>query len=160
MKSKSILFAVLIIGLLSSFTLLKSYHSPEFKSQDNLTDMKNQVSIIEIPVTDIHRAKMFYQNLLDIKIEIYDFEEFQLATFPFENQPVTIVLMQSQDYIPSASGTTVYLNAGEDLTPVFNKIEPLGGKVLMEKTPHADESGYFALFLDSEGNRMGLNSTN
>jgi predicted enzyme related to lactoylglutathione lyase len=30
----------------------------------------------------------------------------------------------------------------------------------MAKTAHADESGFFALFLDTEGNRLGLNSLN
>jgi predicted enzyme related to lactoylglutathione lyase len=31
-----------------------------------------------------------------------------------------------------------------------------GGKILVPKTAHADESGFFALFLDTEGNKLGL----
>ena len=39
-------------------------------------------------------------------------------------------------------------------------VEKNGGKILMPKTAHADENGFFALFLDTEGNRLGLNSSN
>ena len=39
-------------------------------------------------------------------------------------------------------------------------IEKNGGKILIPKSPHADESGYFAIFIDSEGNKIGLHSMN
>ena len=53
---------------------------------------------------------------------------------------------------------TLYLDGGEDLQLMLDKVEKNGGKVLVPKTPHADENGFFAIFLDSEGNRMGLSS--
>ena len=42
----------------------------------------------------------------------------------------------------------------------LDKVEANGGEIIVQKTPHADESGFFALFLDSEGNRIGLHSPN
>jgi hypothetical protein len=52
----------------------------------------------------------------------------------------------------------MYLNAGENLQVVLDRVEKNGGQIILPKTAHADESGYFAIFLDSEGNKMALNS--
>jgi predicted enzyme related to lactoylglutathione lyase len=51
----------------------------------------------------------------------------------------------------------IYLDAGEDLTPVLGRVEPAGGKVVVPKTS-IGEHGAIAVFIDSEGNRVGLHS--
>lgn len=84
----------------------------------------------------------------------------EMAIFPYQNQAVTGVIMKGDDFTPSANGVTIYLNAGNDLQTILDKIESNGGKIIIPKTAHADESGFFALFLDSEGNKLGLNSPN
>lgn len=116
------------------------------------------ISMFEIPVSDISRAIDFYQTILDIEIEKVDMPEMQMGIFPYEDQAVTGVLIQSDEYTPSAEGITLYLNGGDNLQPILDKVETGGGQVIVPKTPHADDSGYFALFLDSEGNKLGLNS--
>lgn len=116
--------------------------------------------MFEIPAADISRAINFYQALLDIKIEKMDVEGMQMGVLPYEGQMVTGVIIQAEGYKPSADGTTMYLNAGENLQVVLDRVETNGGKIIVPKTQHADESGYFAIFLDSEGNRMALNSPN
>jgi uncharacterized protein len=121
-------------------------------------DMKSFISIFEIPATEISRAVDFYQAVLDIKIERMDMPEMQMGIFPYEGQMVTGVILQAEGYKPSADGVTLYLNGGDDLQIVLDKVEKNGGKILIPKTLHADESGYFAIFLDSEGNKMGLHS--
>ncbi|MBO6516223.1 MAG: VOC family protein [Bacteroidia bacterium] len=120
--------------------------------------MNSYVSIFEIPATDISRAINFYQEILDIKIEKMAFPGFEMGLLPYENQMVTGVIMKGEGYTPSTEGVTNYLNGGDDLQVVLDKVEKNGGQILMPKTPHADESGYFALFIDSEGNRLGLHS--
>ncbi|MCH9741408.1 MAG: VOC family protein [Epsilonproteobacteria bacterium] len=120
--------------------------------------MKNTIAIFEIPVTEIARAISFYQNILDIEIEQMDFEGMQVGLFPSEGKMPFGVLMQNDEYIPSSNGVTIYLNAGENLQVVLDKVESAGGKTIVPKTPHADESGFFALFIDSEGNKIGLHS--
>ncbi|MEO0899269.1 MAG: VOC family protein [Bacteroidota bacterium] len=117
------------------------------------------VSLIEIPMTDTKRAIQFYRKLLNIKIEKYDMPDMTIAVLPYENQMVNIVLVKGADYEPSAKGPIVYLETGDKLDDILLRVEPLKGKILVPKTPHADGNGFFALFLDSEGNRMGLNST-
>jgi predicted enzyme related to lactoylglutathione lyase len=132
-------------------------------TKDTLTnskgkDMKSYISMFEIPATDISRAINFYQALLDIKIEKMDVEGMQMGILPYEGQMVTGIIIKADGYKPSADGVTIYLNAGENLQVVLDRVEKNGGQILMPKTAHADESGYFAIFLDSEGNKIGLNS--
>jgi predicted enzyme related to lactoylglutathione lyase len=95
---------------------------------------------------------------LDIKIEKMDVEGMQMGILPYEGQMVTGIIIKADGYKPSADGVTIYLNAGENLQVVLDRVEKNGGQILMPKTAHADESGYFAIFLDSEGNKIGLNS--
>ncbi len=123
-------------------------------------EMKSYLSMFEIPATNISRAINFYQALFDIKIEKMDMEGMQMGIFPYEGQMVQCVIIQAEGYQPSATGVTVYLNAGDNLQIILDKVENNGGQIIIPKTPHADESGYFAVFLDSEGNRMALNSPN
>jgi len=121
-------------------------------------DMKSYVSIFEIPANEISRAVDFYQAILNIKIEKMDLRGMQMGIFPYENQVATGVIIKAEGYKPSADGVTIYLNGGDNLQIILEKVEKSGGKILVPKTPHADESGYFALFLDSEGNKIGLHS--
>lgn len=126
----------------------------------NQNNMKSFISIFEIPATDLNRAVSFYQEILGISIEQMEFPGMAMGLFPYEGQMVTGVIMQGEGYEPSANGVTLYLNGGDDLQDVLDKVETNGGKIIIPKTPHADEIGFFALFLDSEGNKMGLHSPN
>lgn len=135
----------------------------ETPTQDTLTnskgkDVKSYISMFEIPATDISRAIKFYQALLDINIEKMDVEGMQMGILPYEGQLVTGVIIQADGYKPSADGVTMYLNAGENLQVVLDRVEKNGGQIILPKTAHADQRGFFAIFLDSEGNKMALNS--
>ncbi len=122
--------------------------------------MNNLAAIFEIPATDLTRAVAFYSAILDVSIEVMEMEDIKLGLFPYDEQSTVGVIMQGEGCAPSSSGVTLYLNAGDDLQRVLSRVEPNGGKIVLGKTPHADESGFFALFLDSEGNRLGLHSPN
>ncbi|NMM50848.1 VOC family protein [Flammeovirgaceae bacterium KN852] len=120
--------------------------------------MKSYVSIFEIPATNISRAVEFYENILNIKIESIDFPEMKMGVFPYEEQIITGVIIMGEGYVPSSDGITIYLNGGTNLKHILDKVEKNGGEIIVPKTPHADDSGYFAIFIDSEGNKMGLHS--
>lgn len=122
--------------------------------------MNSFVPIFEIPALDLSRAIDFYQSILDIKIEKIDIPQMQMGLFPTQEQMSFGVIMQGEGYIPSSNGVTIYLDGGDDLQIILDKIEKKDGKILTPKTLHADESGYFAIFIDSEGNRLGLHSPN
>lgn len=153
---KSVILLVLCIAGISPNSVISQTES---KAQNQQT-MNSYIAIFEIPATDLSRAVTFYEQIMDIKIEQIEFPELKLGLFPTEGQMVTGVIIQGEDYQPSAVGSTIYLNAGNDLQVVLDKVEKNGGKILVPKTPHADEFGFFALFLDSEGNKVGLHSPN
>lgn len=132
----------------------------EVIEEKNVNTMNSYVSLFEIPATDISRACDFYQAILDVSIEKMEMPGMEMGIFPYENQMVHGVIMKGPDFVPSADGPTLYLNGGNDLQPILDKVEQNGGQIIVPKTPHADESGFFALFLDSEGNKLGLNSPN
>ncbi|MCD0476542.1 VOC family protein [Flavobacterium sp. EDS] len=120
--------------------------------------MKSYVSIFEIPATDISRAIDFYEAILDIKIEKIDMPGMQMGILPYEEQMVTGVITKADGYKLSADGVTLYLNGGDNLQVILDKVEKNGGKILVPKASHADGIGFFAIFLDSEGNKIGLHS--
>ncbi len=137
----------------------------ETTTKDTLTNskvknMNSYISMFEIPATDISRAVNFYQTILDIKIEKMDVEGMQMGILPYEGQMVTGVIIKADGYKPSADGVTIYLNGGDNLQIILDKVEKNGGKINSPKTAHADGSGFFAIFIDSEGNKMALNSPN
>lgn len=165
MTYKGLVFASLVSVMCFASCNNSSKTNSEALTQETLTnskgkDMKSYISMFEIPATDISRAINFYQALLDIKIEKMDVEGMQMGILPYEGQMVTGVIIQADGYKPSADGVTMYLNAGENLQIVLDRVEKNGGKIITPKTAHADGSGYFAIFLDSEGNKMALNSPN
>lgn len=119
--------------------------------------MANAVNWFEIPVSDIHRAVIFYSAILGIVLEAGPVSEgYMMATFPAEDG-VSGALVSGEGYVPSSNGTTVYLNGGHDLNEVLNRVEAAGGKVIVPKID-IGESGFFAFFLDTEGNKVGLHS--
>ncbi len=155
--------------LVLAFSLIACNNEKEQKSEERKvdsnpkqinTDMNSFVSLFEIPATDLSRAVSFYEEVLNIKIEKMEMPGMEMGIFPYEQQLVTGVIMKGEGFIPSADGPTIYLNAGDNLQPILDRVEKSGGKIVMPKTAHADESGFFALFLDTEGNRLGLNSPN
>lgn len=121
-------------------------------------NMNSFLSIFEIPATNLSRAVNFYQAILDIKIEKIEMPEMEMGIFPYEDQIVSGVIIKAEGYNPSADGVTIYLNGGNNLQVILDKVEKNGGKILIPKTLHADGSGYFAVFLDTEGNKIGLHS--
>lgn len=155
--------AVLALCLITCANKSKSNtpdHPIDNSVNQNSTTMNSYLSLFEIPATDISRAIKFYENILEIKIEHMAMPGMEMGILPYENQTVHGVIMKDGESKPSATGVTIYLNAGNDLQSALDKVEANGGKIILPKTAHADESGFFALFLDSEGNRMGLNSPN
>ncbi|MGH1366473.1 MAG: VOC family protein [Calditrichia bacterium] len=120
--------------------------------------MKSLISIVEIPTIDFPRAIKFYQSILDVSIEEIDMDGNMMGLFPNDGESVFVSLISGSDYKPSANGTIVYLNAGDDLQPTLDKIIASGGKMVVPKTEIAPEMGFFAMFIDSEGNKLGLHS--
>ena len=122
--------------------------------------MRNFISIVEIPTIDFSRAIAFYQAILDISIEEIEMDGIQMGLFPNDGENISVQLIKGSEYKTSRDGTIVYLNAGNDLQTVANKIEANRGKIIVPKTEIGPDMGFYAMFIDPEGNKLGLYSTN
>lgn len=123
-------------------------------------DMKNLVSIVEIPTADFSRAMIFYQKILDIDIEVVEMDGIKMGLFPNSSEGTVVQLIHADGYKASADGTIVYLNGGEDLQKIAEKIEASGGKIVIPKTEIGPDMGFYGVFTDTEGNKLGLHSRN
>lgn len=132
--------------------------APDLSQTKNPVKMNNLVSIIEIPAMDLKRATKFYESMLAVKIEEVEMGGAKLGIIPNEEGTVNVVLANGSDYKATADGSVIYLNGGENLQTMLDKVEPGGGKVIVPKTEISPEMGYFALFIDTEGNKLGLHS--
>ena len=124
-----------------------------------MTNKENSLNWFEISVSDINKAKIFYETVFGIKMDQREMLDAQMAFFPMEegNGKASGELVQSPMHKPSAEGALIYLNGNPDLSDVLSKIEQAGGKITMPKT-QIGEFGYMALFLDTEGNSVALHS--
>lgn len=117
--------------------------------------LKDYVSWFEIPAFDIQRATAFYNAIYNMEMEHSRNGEFAMAYFPVD-KGIGGAIIQGPGCYPNDTGVLIYLNAGNDIDSILGRIELAGGRIIMPKTLISDASGSFALFLDSEGNRLAL----
>lgn len=122
--------------------------------------MENLISWFEIPATDFNRAVNFYKGILGLKITETEMHGTKMGFFPSDGKNVSGAIVQGEDYTPAMDGVTVYLNGGENLEKILAKIADNKGKVIVPKTQISAEMGYFAMFVDTEGNKVALHSIN
>lgn len=122
--------------------------------------MKKLVAFFEIPATDFSRAVKFYEDVLGLKISAHDWGCEKMGFFPEEGGecPGAISWSSEVDFKPSKDGIMVSLSC-ENMNSTLALIEARGGQVIKPKTKiEAENRGYFSIFIDSEGNRLGLYS--
>ncbi len=123
--------------------------------------MQNAISWFEIPAENLDRARKFYEAILAATFTTMRAGPGgpRLALFPADpTKGVSGALAQGSGYSPTTSGTKVYLNAGEDLAVVLDRVEAAGGTVAVPKTQISPQFGYMGAFIDTEGNWVGLHS--
>jgi uncharacterized protein len=117
------------------------------------TKMEKLVSWVEIPTTNFDRAVNFYNAVLKLDMKGEDFGMEKMAYFPTGEGAI----IQAPDYKPSENGVIVSLLVPDSIDITVHRIEQNGGKIMHPKTRiEAEGKGYFAVFLDSEGNRIGI----
>ena len=121
--------------------------------------MKNAINWFEIPVKNFDKAKKFYETIIGSEMQLMEAMGMKSAFFPADMQTGGIggCIIKGDGYEPSAKGTLVYLNGGDDLSIPLSKVEAAGGKILMPKTA-IGENGFMAHFSDTEGNKVAFHS--
>lgn len=124
--------------------------------------MQHFISWFEIPSSDINRATKFYEAIFKCQLIPMDMENIKMRMFPLDD-PMTGVggaVVDSGGFHKASAtdGVLVYLNGNPDVQVIIDRVEAAGGKVLMPKTQISPEYGDMAVFLDTEGNRIGLHN--
>lgn len=129
----------------------------------NVSCMNNSISWFEIPATDLNRAQRFYETVFGIQLMPMDMPNIKMRVFPVDDQMTgvtgAVVDTGGEFHKPSATeGPLLYLNANPDVQRVLDKVDAAGGKIVVPKTEISPEHGHMAVFIDTEGNRIGLHS--
>lgn len=130
--------------------------------------MNKTFSYVAIPCTDFERAFKFYFDITGGLIQKNPNVPFPMAYFTdkdynyvghlFQLEKMTPAGGEPVSFKPSGDGAIVYMELAADLNETLAKIEKAGGKVIMRKTLIAPGRGYWALFLDTEGNKLAVHS--
>ncbi|MXS72633.1 VOC family protein [Flavobacteriaceae bacterium W22] len=120
--------------------------------------MVNTLNWFEIPAIDFARAKTFYATVLDA--QIHEDPNMQYAYLPSDPQKGGFggAIAIGENFVPSMTGTTVYLDGGNDLSIPLSRVESAGGTIILPKTNIGENRGFIALFIDTEGNKVGFHS--
>jgi len=121
---------------------------------------QNMVSWFEIPVSDMDRAKTFYNRVFKIEIAVHDLGGTVMGWFPFAEGKAGASgsLIKNDAYKASEThGPLIYFGS-DDVSQEINRVTAAGGQVLKEKTQISPDVGYMAVFVDTEGNRIALHS--
>lgn len=122
--------------------------------------MRNTLNWFEIPVTDMDRAKKFYETVFDIKMTDLDLgPELKMSLFPDPHGGVGGALcLHSDFYHPGYQGPLVYLNANPTMADKLERVVAAGGKVIKPMSKISDDYGSMSVFEDTEGNRMAMHT--
>lgn len=127
----------------------------------------NPVVHFEIYVEDMDRARVFYEAVLEIKLEhmppptqeMGDMDMFffpMAAQAPMDKYGAGGMLVKMEGFSAGGSGTVVYFGC-DDCAVRAARAEAHGGSIFQAKTA-IGEHGYCALVRDTEGNLIGFHS--
>lgn len=115
--------------------------------------MKQIFYWVEIPTVNFDRAVDFYNSLLGIQLEKVDCGTEKMAFLPNDAGAI----FWAPEFKPSQDGLLVSMNCGTDIDGWIKRVEANGGKIVRPKCKiEVEGRGWFALFLDTEGNRLSL----
>lgn len=112
-------------------------------------EFKTVFSHVEIPVQDYARAEQFYTKVFGWEIQQVPMGGPKYGLFPGG------ALMESAEV--AKGGITPYVEV-TDIPAVLEQVPAGGGSVAMPKTAIGGEYGFFAVVIDSEGNKIGVHS--
>lgn len=115
--------------------------------------MEKLIAWVEIPASDFERAVKFYNSVFNFNLEAADYGKEKMACFPSGEGAISF----APGFKPSKNGVLVSLNTGNNIDDTIKLIKQNGGEVVQSKTKIEGEGRrYFATFIDSEGNKVGI----
>lgn len=121
--------------------------------------MSSLIRWFEIPVHNWRRAKEFYEAVLERPVKEFSVGTGLMGHLGSFGDGVQGAIVKHEYYRPSNEGVLIYFDGGEDLVGFLARVEAAGGRVLIDKTLISNEIGYYAVFADLDGSRLGVMST-
>ena len=121
--------------------------------------MSNPVVWFEIAATDLERAKKFYSEVFQLEMQYVDMPDSPMYMMGSSAEGIagaSGALVKSSDNVPSLEGTIVYFYC-DDVGVEASRVEAAGGNLIVPKTS-LGEFGFMAMFIDTEGNKVGMHS--
>ena len=121
---------------------------------------RNAVGWFEIYVQDMQRARAFYENTFQVKLERLESPDpqLQLWAFPMRREapgcPGALVKMAGKD--SGGGGTIIYFSC-DDCSVEASRAAKSGGQIQRPKFA-IGQYGFICYITDSEGNVIGLHS--
>ncbi len=118
----------------------------------------NPVNWFEIYVSDMPRAKAFYESTFEVELNQLESPAIELWAFPMDQEKYGCsgALARMEGIEPGGASTIVYFHCDDCAVEAHRAVEN-GGKLIKDKMP-IGEYGYIALLIDTEGNKIGLHS--
>ena len=139
----------------------------------------SSIQWIQIPAKNISRAATFYENVFGAAFFFEKLNDLPHAIFKPDEEGKKIIhgaIAEVPDKESVGNGPVLFFDATGNFETIMELVEEFGGKVTHAKTliiakesadsytiPNTyidNKHGYYAHFLDSEGNKMGLYGTN
>ncbi|SHE78968.1 VOC family protein [Pedobacter caeni] len=118
----------------------------------------NPVGWFDINVSNLTRAKKFYETVFNIQLVDFPVEWGKQSAFPsdYEGLNISGALVEKEDRPANGNNTIVYF-VSSDCTTEEARVEDAGGKIITPKMS-IGAFGFVSLIIDTEGNTIGLHS--
>ena len=118
----------------------------------------NPVGWFEIYVSDLARAKAFYEAVFQLQLAKLPNNEFDMWAFPMQpaGSGATGALIHMDGFAPGGNSVLVYFTC-DDCAVEAARVEGAGGRIHKPKFS-IGPYGFIALAIDTEGNMFGLHS--
>lgn len=121
----------------------------------------NPVGWFEIYVSDLKRARTFYESVFQVKLEKLgqDNPDFEMWAFPgaMDKNGANGTICKMKGFEPGNNSVLVYFSCADCAVQEKRTLEA-GGRVQKSKQS-IGPYGFISLVYDSEGNMIGLHST-
>ena len=116
--------------------------------------LEHSICWMEIPVTDLDKAKAFYGAVLQTELVDSNDGPNPMAMFPTKSGMGISGHLYPGTPAPKGTGNTIHIVATEPLEKVMERVREAGGEVV---SPSIDiPAGSFFYALDPDGNSIGL----
>jgi|TARA_R110000772_G_scaffold18400_36_gene51944 uncharacterized protein len=118
-----------------------------------MTETRDRLVWVEIPATDLDRAKGFYDSVLETSLIENDDGPQKIYMIPSRGDTLCGHIYQGKP-ATSGDGSTPHFSTGGELADAMERIKAAGGEVVSEPIPLPAAAFFYAK--DTEGNSIAI----